>query len=1011
MTGPERRRRVEELCDAALDHDARERAAFVAAACGADEALRHEVEALLVHAQTADRFLVTPMGQVAAHVLGDARGGSLVGRQVGSYTILSLLGAGGMGDVYRARDTKLGRDVAIKVVADAFLSDPERHARFEREARVLAALNHPNIATIHGVEESPSTGPGQPPIRALVMELVEGKTLAEQLTDVGRVPPSKGEGMRGGPAGIPINEALTIAKQIADALEAAHEKGIIHRDLKPANIKISPAGVVKVLDFGLAKIYSGHAAGSDLSQSPSITIGGTREGVILGTAAYMSPEQARGQPIDKRTDIWAFGCVLYEMLTGRVAFAGDTTSDTIARVLERNPDWQALPEATPAPVTRLLQRCLDKDLKRRLHDIADARIEIEDVLSSASRTPSETAVVDSRRRPVRLLWSLAAVASLVALVAVGVLMWYVRTAPQAQTAPPLVSRFDYLLPEGRQFRGTGHPVMAVSPDGRWFVYNSTGGLYVRAMRELAARLVPGTEGGLTNPTFSPDGQWIAYYQESQLKRITISGGAPVVICAATNPFGVSWEADNTILFGQPEGIMRVSANGGTPELVIRAEKGEQMHGPQALPDGESVLFSVTRANGRTRWDQAEIVVQSLRTDQRTVVLKGGSDARYVPTGHLVYALEDGLFAIALDANRREVRGGPVSVIEGVRRATGSQATTAAANYGISNHGTLVYATSGAGADVQRTLVWVDRAGHEEVIPAPARAYQYPRVSPDGTRLALDIRDQDDDIWIWDLARQTLTRLTFDPLTDSYPVWSPDSQRLVFGSTRSGPSNLYWQAADGTGAVERLTESRNPQFPYAVTPDGNAILFREDTSASPDRPDLMLLLMPSPLRPAAPGVSKTPTPLVQTMFAERNAELAPKGQWLAYESNESGRLEIYVRPFPDVGSGRWQVSTSGGRGPLWARSGDELFYGAPDGSIQSVRVDGASSWRSSTPTTVLQGDYYPSTPVNIGRPFDIAPDGKRFLMIRAGSGDAPRAPDRLIVVENWFEELKRLVPTK
>ena len=341
------------------------------------------------------------------------------------------------------------------------------------------------------------------------------------------------------------------------------------------------------------------------------------------------------------------------------------------------------------------------------------------------------------------------------------------------------------------------------------------------------------------------------------------------------------------------------------------------------------------------------------------------------------------------------------------RATGGQVTTAAANYGISNQGTLVYATSGTGTDIQRTLVWVDRTGHEEVITAPARTYVYPRLSPDGTRLALSIADQDQDIWIWDLARQTLTRLTFDPLADSYPVWSPDSQRLIFSSTRSGPSNLYWQASDGTGTVERLTESRNPQFPYAVTPDGNAILFREDALASQDRPDLMLLLMPSPLRPAAPGVSKIPMPMVQTMFAERNAELAPKGQWLAYESNESGRVEIYVRPFPNVDSGRWQVSTSGGSRPVWARSGDELFYLAPDGTIQGVRVDGSSSWRSSTPTKVLQGDYFLS--IQPGRTFDIAPDGKRFLMIKAGTDDDAPAPQRFIIVENWFEELKRRVP--
>jgi serine/threonine-protein kinase len=488
----------------------------------------------------------------------------------------------------------------------------------------------------------------------------------------------------------------------------------------------------------------------------------------------------------------------------------------------------------------------------------------------------------------------------------------------------------------------------------------------------------------------------------------------VVICAATNPFGISWERDNTILFGQLEGIMRVSAAGGMPELVVRAENGEQIYGPQMLPDGASVLFSVTRVTSTTRWDQANIVVQSLRTGQRTVVLKGGSDARYVPTGHLVYALGNDLFAVAFDANRREVKGGPASVIEGVMRAVPANLTTAAANYGISNQGTLVYATGGAGALIQRTLVWVDRTGQEELIPAPTRAYSYPRVSPDGTRVALVIRDQEDDIWIWDLMRQTLTRLTFDPSPDSYPVWSPDSRRLIFASARSGQTNLYWQTADGTGAPERLTDSRNFQYPHTITPDGTEIVLREGLTNVPGgQSDLMRLPMGSQQRSRSQEVSNTQT-LFQTRFNEVNAEISPDGRWMAYQSNESGRDEIYVRPFPDVASGRWQVSTSGGRTPAWARKGDELFYLADGGTIMGVRVEGSSSWRSSTPTKALQGTAY-YLPVagagEAGRTFDVAADGKRFLMIKPGSGEAAPPPQSLIVVENWLEELKRLVPTK
>jgi serine/threonine-protein kinase len=899
------------------------------------------------------------------------------GTRIGPYEIAALLGEGGMGKVWRAHHAALKRDDALKVLPDAFASDPDRLARFRREAQVLASLNHPNIAHVYGLEQSDG-------VQALVMELVEGPTLADRIAQ--------------GP--IPVDEALPIAKQIAEALEAAHERGIIHRDLKPANIKLRPDGTVKVLDFGLAKALEPvSAANVNATASPTITSPAmmTGIGMLLGTAAYMSPEQTRGKAVDKRSDIWAFGCVLYEMLTGQRAFTGDEVSDVLASVLAREPDWTLLPRTLSPVLVTFLKRCLHKDRKQRIGDAQSLRLALEGAFETASADSARSTVV------VQPVWRRAlpfGVTAALAILATGLGAWIVWPA----TDPPLVTRFDVSLPEGQQFRNTGRPVMALSPDGRRFVYNTGGGLYLREMGALSSRLMPGTEETLTHPTFSPNGQSVAYFQDSQLKRIAISGGAPVSICAATNPFGISWERDNTILFGQPEGIMRVSANGGTPELVIKANAGEQMHGPQMLPDGESVLFSVTRAIGNTRWDQADIVVQSIRTGQRTVVLRGGSDARYVATGHLIYAVRDNLFAVAFDASGREVQGGAVSVIQGVMRTAAAQVNTAAANYGISNVGTLVYA-AGTATPIQRTLVWVDRTGQEEVIPAPARAYYYPRLSPDGTRVALDIRDQEGaDIWIWDLARQTLTRLTFDPAAESYPVWSPDSQRLIFASTRSGQNNLYWQAADGTGAPERLTDSRNQQFPSAMTPDGTEILFRE--AAADQQGDLMRLLMGPP---PAVGVSKTPTPLMRTTFDERNAELAPDGRWLAYESNDSGGIDIYVRPFPTVDSGRWQVSTSGGRTPVWSRSGDELFYLGDDGTIQSVRVDGSSSWRSSTPTKVLQGTYYSPAGAIAGRTFDVAPDGKRFLMVKPASGDAAVASQSFIVVEHWFEELKRLVP--
>jgi len=977
----ERWRQISAIYNATIARAGADRTAYVSSACGGDDDLRREVELLLAQGES---FLATPVGLPP-------------GGRIGAYELIEIIGAGGMGIVYRARDLKLQREVALKVLPEAVALDPDRIARFRREATVLASLNHSNIGAIYGFEDSGD-------VHALVLELVEGPTLADRIAE----------------GAIPLDEALPIARQMAEALEAAHEQGIIHRDLKPANIKLRPDGTVKVLDFGLAKALepagSGPAAASSLSPtitSPALLSG---VGVLLGTAAYMSPEQARGKPAEKRSDIWAFGCVVYEMLTGKRAFDGEDVTDTLAAVVKTEPKWDALP-ATVSPSVRLfLRRCLHKDSRQRVGDIRDMRLALEGVFESTVNHAAETTVTPARPTWRRHL--APALASLVTAVVASLAAWILWPATEA----PLVSRFDMALPDGVQFRNTGRPVMALSPDGRRLALNTTGGLYVRAMGELSARLILGTEHALTTPTFSPDGQSLAYWQDNQLKRIAISGGAPVVICAASNPFGISWGRDNAILFGQPDGIMRVSAGGGMPELVIRAEKGEQMDGPQLLPDGAAMLFSATRLNDATRWDQANIVVQSLRTGQRTVVLRGGSDARYMPTGHLVYAVKDDLFAVAFDANRRQVQGGPVSVIQGVMRATAPQVTTPSANYGISDQGTLVYATGTAGGPIEGTLVWVDRAGKEEVIPSLTRAYVYPRISPDGTRLALDIRDQDNDIWIWDLMRQTLTRITFDPAADTYPVWSPDSRRVFFASTRSGQTaNLYWQAADGTGTPERLTESRNAQFPLAITADGTELVFREvnqdggrNDGVQGGTNDLMRLLMGSQETQQSHGASKTGTALVKTNFNETNGEISPDGRWLAYQSDESGREEVYVRPFPDVNSGRWQISTSGGRTPVWARRGDELFFVSPDAAIQSVRVERSSSWRSSTPTKVLQGRAYfllgEGTGV-VGRTFDVGADGKRFLMIKPDSRDAAAQSQKVVVVENWREELKRLIATK
>jgi serine/threonine-protein kinase len=758
-----------------------------------------------------------------------------------------------MGEVWRAHHTALKRDDALKVLPDAFASDPERVARFRREAQVLASLNHPNIAHVYGLEQSDG-------VQALVMELVEGPTLADRVAQ--------------GP--IPVDEALPIAKQIADALEAAHEQGIIHRDLKPANIKLRPDGTVKVLDFGLAKaLEPASAAGMDATASPTITSPAmmTGVGMLLGTAAYMSPEQARGKPVDKRSDIWAFSCVLYEMLTGRRAFSGDEVSDVLASVLAREPDWTLLPPNLSPVLATFLKRSLHKDRKQRIGDAQSLRLALEGAFETIAAQPSQSTAVAPPiwRRPL-----IVAVASaIVAAFVIGLVAWSLWPTIQ----PSTVTRFEYAMPADQGFRRIGRPVLALSPDGRHFVFNTGTGLYLRRMGELEARLISGTEETLTSPFFSPDGQSVGYYAlaGSQLTRVAISGGAPVKIADAENPYGGSWGADGTILFGQTKGIMRVSANGGTPELVISAKEGEQVDGPQLLPDGDSILFSVTTASGSSRWDDAQVVVESLSTGARTVVIRGGSDARYLPTGHLVYALGDTLLAVAFDPKSHTVSGGAVTLVQGVARAEDPANNTATANYGVSNDGTMVYVAGGFREDYR--LVWVDRRGRETPLTAPVRRYAQPHVSPDGSRVAVVVEG---DIWVWDNGRGTLTRLTFDASEDVSPLWTADGTRIAFASDKG----IFWKASDGTDESQRLFDTPRA-LPAAWGLDGALLYYTPD--------DIGRLEMT--------GAPKAAT-LIGTKFWEGRPALSPDGRWLAYESDESGQFEIYVRPFPNISRGRW-----------------------------------------------------------------------------------------------------------
>ena len=882
------------------------------------------------------------------------------GTKLAHYEILEPIGKGGMGEVYRARDGKLGRDVAIKVLPEEFAENEERLARFKREAKVLASLNHPNIASIYGLEQSGNT-------HYLVLELVPGETLAERISR--------------GP--IPLEEALDIATQMAEALEEAHEQGIVHRDLKPANVKQTEDGKIKVLDYGLAKVFQEEAPDADSSMSPTLTRDATRVGVILGTAAYMSPEQAKGKKVDKRADVWAFGVVLYEMLTGKRAFAGEDVSDTLAYVLSREPDWDALPAEISPTLRMFLTRCLEKDPKLRLPDIGVVRLALQGAFETTATQEDPVSPPIGWHPSI----GMATAAALLLGVITGVGVWSVM---HREPTPRPVARFSLPLPPGDSLSFTGRHVVALSSDGTRLVYTANEQLYLRAMDQMEATPVRSTEDEARSPFFSPDGEWVGFYADGQLKKVAIRGGAAVSLCEAQNPWGARWGADDTIVFGQRgAGIMQVSADGGTPEVVIPLDStGEVGHGPQVLPGENAVLF--TLGDG-TNWDDAQIVVHSLATGERKVLIEGGRDARYVPTGHLVYVLDGTLLAVPFDVDALEVMGGPIPMAEGVMTA-GS--TTGAAQFSVSDTGALVYVT-GSNPFLERTLVWVYRDGREESLAAEPRAYTFPRISPDGGRLALDVRDQEDDIWIWDFASETLTRLTFAPGLDNYPVWTPDGRRVAFASDRDGTFDLYWKAADGTGAVERLNESKNALRPYAFTPDGRQLVFLEIDEEQ--RRNLGVL-----------SLEGSPEPLLSTEFDERNGEISPDGRWLAYQSNASGQHEIYVRPFPNVEDGQWLISNGGGTRPLWAPEGRELFYLASGPRLMAVGVQTEPSFAPGNAEEVF-GGYYAPIGRAFGRTYDISPDGERFLMIKESGSDETSSTEFILVL-NWFEELKRLVPT-
>jgi Tol biopolymer transport system component len=891
------------------------------------------------------------------------------GTRISSYEILAPIGAGGMGEVYQAKDQKLGRDVAIKVLPEEFAKDTDRVARFQREAKLLASLNHPNIASIYGLEESGGT-------IFLVLELVEGETLADQL--------------KRGP--IPVEDALKFALQISEALEAAHEKGIIHRDLKPANIKVTPDGKVKVLDFGLAKAFAPEQGDLNLSNSPTLSNAATQLGVILGTAAYMSPEQARGKSVDKRTDIWAFGCVLFEMLTGQAAFQGEDVTEILAAVVKSGANLDLLPADTHPRVREIISRCLQKDVKKRYQDVGDVRYELEQVLADPSGAPTQQATTtEARMKPRTMLPWLAAAIILTAIIA-GMVVWRVRPRE-----PLLVTRFDYVLPDEAQQAVSvrSDTILALSPDGRQFVYSTGKGLFLRSMDRSEVRRISSADDNPSNPLFSPDGQRVAYWSEAdrKLKTIAISGGAPIALCNFGVVLGASWDADGAIVYSEEgKGILRISVKGGIPETLIDA-KGEAFYHPRLLPDGKSVLFTV----GPYPY---QIAVQSLESKKRKVLFAGDC-ASYLPTGHIVYALANNLYAIPFDLNKLEVTGESVSMAEGVFRSS----SVYAPEFAVSASGTMVYMFETANSATERKLVWVDREGKEELFTAPANSYSGPRISPDGKRIALAIRTGDNgNIWIWDLVRGSLTRLTLAGFLDNSPLWTPDGKRIVFASNRAGGGyfHVLWTAADGSGDVAQLGLGSTAlnDWPRCWSGDGNTLILTCGRNAY----DIGVVSMKG---------DQTPKLLLSGKANEINPHISPDRRWLSYASDESGKYEVYVRPFPDVSKAKWQVSTSGGDSPLWSPDGRELFYRNGD-AVMAVSVKTDPTFSLETPRTLFRGTYVSVDPVELGSAFeawDISPDGRRFLMMK-GSGPATASKGlRFNIVLNWFEELKQRMPTK
>jgi serine/threonine-protein kinase len=880
----------------------------------------------------------------------------VIGARLGPYEITGAIGAGGMGEVYRGRDAALNRDVAIKVLPAAMASDADGLARFKREAQVLASLNHPNIAHVYGFEGAAL--PDGSTAHFLAMELVEGEDLAERLR-------------RGA---IPVDEAIAIAKQIAEGLEEAHERGIIHRDLKPANVKVTPDGKVKILDFGLAKALerdpSNSTGNSQLSHSPTMSRHMTEAGMIMGTAAYMSPEQARGKVVDKRTDIWAFGVVFFEMLTGRRLFSGETVSDVLAAVLTREPDWASLPAATPAGVRDVLRRCLERDPRRRLRDIGDARLGLD----AAPDAPARPVTPSGRGSGLKT----AAVALAFVLMALAGGFAVGRAAKLPAVG---VARFEIALPPGLAVRETNWSTIAIAHDNRAIVFVGEDGtksrLYIRWLDRTEVQPIPGTEEG-SSPFFSPDDRSVGFFTGSELRRASLYSDTVTTVTTTRDNNGAVWAPDGTIIFaaGYSSGLLRVDAAGGEPLPLTRKDASAQEAGhswPEILPDGEHVLYTV-EYTGKP-FDEAAIAVVSLKTGKSRIIQRGGSWGRYSPSGHLLFMRGSRVLAAPFDLRRLEVTGEVTTVLDGVA----AEVSRGSAMFAMSPLGALVF-VPGDSNEYARELSWATRDGSLTPASAQRRGFFWGDIAPDGSKVLYELTGSDDELWLLDLTRDIPKRVTFGTENTS-PAWAPDGKRFVWASDRSGPFNLFMSSIDHPSVIERLTTGPVDQLAGNWTPDGGQVVYSQDDSET--RGDIWAV---------DTDTGRQTREIVRTRFDERSPALSPDGRLLAYTSDESGTWQVYVQAFPGPGPKRQVSDRSPGAATFgnadgilrWSPDGRELFY-LDAGRLMAASIRFDRGLDSGAPRLLFERPDF--------RSFNVSPDGKRFLIVR----NIRREPLRRIVI--------------